>query len=455
MTGEFQGIQYREDIDDPGSFYYIAGPPSPELTPARVPAASLISTGNGGFLQLGVHWDITQNQLQDLQEHLRHQFPDLSSPPRLCRELLTVQDVKLVLQMPDRSTRVLATSSASGFPPFTALFNVTLDGASFAQASMAFSGRENVLKVQYEISGNSQVSCTAAVAGDVRSDVEELGPSADLDTCRSQIDSAISGGRLRLTVTGNDASDELRDKATSSAKYHAAGTLQRMLTSSDTDLNTAHLEASATANETRPLKLDREADVGHWFSGENAVKLFVAATPTDTSGGSVNRSFKMGFDPNGFPIAFVQVSSGESKGLLQPPAFSPVTLKVDPAKRITVTTNYTDGGPSYAIQVDAGIQTALTPQQLGFCLISCDGSARKESGATQMKMRVKYLPKGNGTEDEHSINWRFGDWTENWYIVSRDSGLDGVMEYSWQETASDGTVVDHPALKTSQTQLKL
>lgn len=455
MIAQFQDVQYRQNPDDPAAFFYIPGQPSPELTPTGIPAASMVATGDGGFVQLGVHWDLTSSQLKDLEQYLRRQFPDLTSAPRLSPELLSIDDVKLVLQMPDRSTSLLASTSSAGYPPFTALFNVVLDGARFAQASSALTGREDVLKVQYDISGQSNLTCTASVSGDVRPDLQELDADADLEACRSRIESAIIDGRLQVTISGDSVSVDLRAKTVDTAKDHAAKTLQRMLTGTDAGLDAANLTASATLTDMKPVKLVREADVGQWFSGRNAVKAFVAATPVASSSSAADRTFKLGFDAKDFPIAFIQISSGDVNDTLRSPAFNPVTLKIDPAKPLTITTNYTDGGPAYKISVDNADAAPLTPQQLGFCQVSVDGSDRKQAGAKQAKMRVKYLPEANGTEDEHSINWGYGDWTESWYVVSRDSGLGGVIEYSWQETASDGSVVDHPPLKTSQPKLKL
>src|SRR5262249_2002366 len=286
-------------------------------------------------------------------------------------------------------------------------------------------------------------------------DVQEMDPAGDIDACRARIESAINDGRLQLTVSDGDVSARVRDKAIETVKDRAAKLLQRMFAATDPDLDAAHLLASAKLADTRPVKLVREADVGRWFTSGNTVKLFMAATPPPAHKGTLNRTFKLGFEAKDFPIAFVQLASGKEKEALRPPAFSPVTMSVEAAKPVTVTTNYTDGGPAYQVQVDAGDETPLTAQQLGFFLISIDGTARKEAGAKQLKMRVKYIPEGSGSEDEHRINWGFGDWTDSWYFVSRDSGLGGVIEYSWEETASDGTVVDHPPLKTSQTQLKL
>src|SRR5579864_8086634 len=96
---QFQDVEYRRSPDDPASFFYTPGRPSPELTPSGAPAATLISAGDNGFFSLGVHWDLTQSQIQDLQQYLRGQFPDLTSAPILRPEQVSVDDVKLVLQM--------------------------------------------------------------------------------------------------------------------------------------------------------------------------------------------------------------------------------------------------------------------------------------------------------------------------------------------------------------------
>jgi hypothetical protein len=453
MTGEFQNILYRQDRNDQHVFFYVPGDPGPELTGGS-PAASIVATGTGGFLQLGVHWDVSQAQLNQMQDYLRHQLPELDAAPELRPESLAVDAVNLALQMPDGTTNLLGTANSSGFPPFTALFNLSLDAARFAQAGSALRGREKVLTVSYQISGRSTLSCTATISGDVRQDVEELDPAADIDACLAQIESALNAGRLKMEISGDKVSDDLRARTTSSAKDRAAGVLQRMLAGSNTDLDIAHLLASATLNEICPLKLVREADVGRWFSAAKAATILVAGSSSsaNSSNGKVDRTYKMGFDPKDLPIAYVQVSSGNSKQAFKPPAFSPVTIAVDSSQPVTITTNYTDGGPPYQTTADDPI---LTPKHLGFCLVSVDGSGRKREGAKQIKLQVKYVPDGNGSEDQRTTQWTFGDWTDSWYVTSRDSSLAGVIEYSWQETAADGTVTDHPALKTKETEIKI
>lgn len=457
MEGEFLHIHYRQNEGEPDTFYFIPGDPGPELMPSGSPAASMIFGDSAAILQLGVHWDVTPDQMKALQEHLRSQFPQLNSTPQLKREALTVQAVKLALTMPDGSTSVLATTSSSGYPPFTALFNLTLHRAHYSQARLAFTGRQKVMSVCYEISGRSHLVCTATISGDVRNDLQQLDSGADIDVLRAQIDSALSAGRIQLTMSGDDVSEDLRTKTSNLAKDNAAIVLQRMLTGTDATIDAAHLYAAATLNEERPVKLVREADVGGWFTGSNSASFLVSpATIAAPSSSSVSRTFRLGFDAKDFPIAFVQVSCAGSQAVLQGPVFSPVKLMVQIRKPVNVKTNYTDGGPAYETQLEAGDDVvALTPQHLGFCLVTFDGTARKQAGAQRLKIQAKYRPEGNGSEDERTIRWGYGDWLETWYVVSRDSGLAGVVEYSWQEIARDGTTVDHPAMKTSKTEVKL
>ena len=64
MAGEFQHILYRQSENEPGTFYFIPGDPGPELTPSGAPAASMILSDSAGILQLGVHWDVTPDQMK-------------------------------------------------------------------------------------------------------------------------------------------------------------------------------------------------------------------------------------------------------------------------------------------------------------------------------------------------------------------------------------------------------
>jgi hypothetical protein len=457
MTGQFQNISYRRSEDDPATFYFIPGDPEPELSPSGAPAANMILSGSSGILQLGVHWSVSQEEMKALQDYLQREFPQLNSPPQLRMEPVAVEAVKLALTMPDGSSTMLATTGSSGYLPFAAVFNVVLDGSRYSQTRLAMAGQQKVLKVSYEIAGQSHLLCTATVSGDARQDLAELDPAADITACRAQMESALNDGRMELAISGDDVSESLRAKTIDMAKDQAASVLRRMLGRSETELDAAHLSATATLSEEHPLRLVREADVGAWFTG-GKVASFLVSPPAKaaTSGGRANKTIRTSFDVKDMPIAFIRASSAISEATLVGPSFDQVTLAMEAGQAVEVKTNYTDGGPAYETQVEVkGDVVGLTPHQLGLCPVTFDGTARKQSGVQGLKIRAKYVPEGNGSEDERTISWRFGDWSETWYLVSRDSGLAGVIEYSWQETASDGTVIEHPALKTKETELKL
>src|SRR5262249_41726313 len=194
----------------------------------------------------------------------------------------------------------------------------------------------------------SILSCTAIIAGDVRPDVEELDSTAEIEACLAQVESALKAGRLKLEISGDKVSDDLRARTTSSAKDRAAGVLQRMLAGRGADLDTAHLLASATLSEVCPVKLVREADVGRWFSGRKPATILVAGSSSSAtrSDATVNRTYKLGFDPADLPIAYVEVSSGNSKQAIKPPPLGPVTPPGDPKKPKTAPQPLPGGRPA-------------------------------------------------------------------------------------------------------------
>ncbi|PYP90430.1 MAG: hypothetical protein DMG65_12005 [Candidatus Angelobacter sp. Gp1-AA117] len=456
MTGEFQGIQYRQSADDPSMFFLVPGSPSPELLPSGAPAANIIGTDAMGILQLGVHWNITSEQMQTVEQHLRNKFPEIDPPLQLRIEPVAVEAVRLLLTMPDGSSTELATASSSNYLPFTALFNLTLQGDRYGQARLAITGQRQVLKVRYEASTELRATCTATISGDVRNDLEQLDPSSDVDACRAQIESALSDGRIQLAVSGDEVSEDLRTRTVDAAKRQAANVLQRMLAGTDAALDAAQLDASARLDEPRTIKLAREADVGEWFTGSRMANFTVSPVKLTAAQASTARTFKIGFDLKDFSVAMVQVCCGNAQAAFRPPAFDPVSLKVETGKPVTVKTSYTDGGPVYESKVNADADpVVLQPEHLGFCKVLFDGSACKQSGAQRVKLQAKYRPSHNGTEDDHNINWNYGDWNDIWFVTSRESALDGVIKYRWQETSSDGTETEHPFVETANPEIKI
>ena len=97
----------------------------------------------------------------------------------------------------------------------------------------------------------------------------------------------------------------------------------------------------------------------------------------------------------------------------------------------------------------------LQPKDLGLKLISLDATARRKARSTSAQIRVRYQPTGEGTEDEQLLNFRYGDWTQTWFVVTRKPDLGGYLEYEWKETIADGSVIKHPVVKTDQSDIVL
>ena len=152
-------------------------------------------------------------------------------------------------------------------------------------------------------------------------------------------------------------------------------------------------------------------------------------------------------------MAFVQLNWDGEQATIRPPVFNPVTLNGRTDKPLVVKTFYTDGGSPFEATLPSLTtnELKLTPPDIGLAQVMIDASARRKAGATQAKIQVSYEPAGNGTADEHLIRFRFGDWTDSWYVVTRSSDLDGTLKIGRTETNSDGSVVTHPAVTTDKT----
>lgn len=211
----------------------------------------------------------------------------------------------------------------------------------------------------------------------------------------------------------------------------------------------------------RPL--ERSTDVGAWFAkGGGLEHVQMVGVPI---GGQPQpqpepkaMKVRLGFDAKGAPVVYVQATCGKAVETLRSPAFSPVTLSaVEAGQPLIVKTAYTTGGPPYETKLTSPGPEGwvLTPGDLGIALVTLDATARRKAGAKAAQVRVHYRPSGAGAEDEQLINFRYGDWTESWFVVTRSPGLGGHLEVELKETTADGSVVKHPPFTADDPVLSL
>jgi hypothetical protein len=149
---ELDGIRATQSADDPALFIYDPGDPEPERDPRGDPTFQVLWLGDGAFLQLGVRWGAGAERLEALRQEIARRLGERAAAVRLSPLAATVEEVRLELSDGAGGFRTIASSTASGAPPFTALFHVRLDADQTVLATEAAAGRQGRLRVTYRLS---------------------------------------------------------------------------------------------------------------------------------------------------------------------------------------------------------------------------------------------------------------------------------------------------------------
>jgi len=300
-------------------------------------------------------------------------------------------------------------------------------------------------------------------------------PPTDFDQSpeclRGLVKMALAAGRLTLEegVEG-PAPDELRTQARNGALDRAAAIVQTTSAQSKDDvrLGGVSIDATVTLAGVVEAETSRTTDVAKWWrAGGTPAVLGGGAAIRDPSSADRSESNPMGLPISGpitlgqglkgAPIAFVRATAGDTATVLRGPDFTPASLSAPIGAGIPIFVHYTDGGPSYETSVSwrGGPGCTLGPAELGIVRLSLDASARKEAGAQNLSAKVAYSPSGGGSADTHEMRFRFGDWTEEWFVISRDPGLAGQIAVEWREVARDGSTTEHPLKASQETNIRL
>ena len=280
---DYGGAHFYRDRDDLQTFYYIAGEPTPDKDASGKPALNFFVTDNTALLQFSTRWEVPVDVFEASRKPLQKQFPD-SEPAsmRFSPAPLSMKGVTLALT--DKAQEEdLQTVTSANFPPYSALFNVTLTPEQKSRVASALNGRTGVLKVSYVFSLSTNVSVETSIAGDVSKDIAELGPTPARSDCQARIDTALAEDRLQLIRKGaEDAPPELTKKADGMAREKAIDILQGMAKQAELNPDVANLAATATATMPTTIPLSRSTDVGSWYHGGSGAKVTVAPSTNGT-----------------------------------------------------------------------------------------------------------------------------------------------------------------------------
>ncbi|MGB0113401.1 MAG: hypothetical protein WBP59_09300 [Ilumatobacteraceae bacterium] len=135
----------------PGTWRYLSTRPHPQLDPSGNPLASCMEAGTMGLVQLACQLDPDGDALERLRTVIGNAAPSRaiivlqSAVERVvCISLRTVAASGCV-----HDSTELAHSTGSGYPPHTAVFNLSLRDADLAAARAAMQGERGHLEIEY------------------------------------------------------------------------------------------------------------------------------------------------------------------------------------------------------------------------------------------------------------------------------------------------------------------
>ncbi len=479
IPGAFQvgEIYCYRDKSNALNFFCVPNLPAPERDAFGRPTLYLFISDKQGILQLSTHWELDSETLKTIKATLTERFPELQHESiNLSMPPMTVEDVQLLLGDGKNKFDTLVTNRSSGFPPFATVFNVHLTQEQLSSVQAALNGRERFLMVRYIISLLLDITIEATITGNVSADVATL-HMGDQPNAALLIEQAVAQQRLAITHTETmPASDTLKAKADAQVKAKAAAVLSEMARNYQRPQNNATinpisdatLSAMVTLTENQTIRLEPTTDVSSWFTANSGTGHIIitpaerSAPATLTKGnhtsGHEEQIVSLSFDAKDTSINFIQIGQGTNQAILQSPEFKPVSLPaIDAAMPINVSVSYSDGGAAYetSIAVPSPEGWRLDPVHLGLMQVSLDGSALKEAGAKAARVHIRYLPAGNGTEDDRTIYLQHNEWTSQWYVVTRSNELNGVLEYEAKITTADGSIVKNPRITIEEPLVKL
>lgn len=460
--------------DDPSTFFYLPGEPLPETGPDGTPTLQLIASDKGAVLQFGSQWSVEPTLLSSLKDDLSEKFPELQKELiRLSPAQISVSGATLYFEEGSGKLDELQSVKTSGFPPFTALFNVQLSSEDKAKVISSLNGSQNILKVSYEGSMPVELESRVSIHGDISRKISTLDKNLSLDAALVVVESAISEGSLNVERSEDEGiSQDLKDKTYRQAKEKAASVIVSLLSGNSSQTGQAKIESGVSRTETVQVPLEGSADISSWFPGRTGADhiIITGVTITEPDKGSVthpvgqlnskSKFVKLGFDVGEMPVAFIELKFGDASAKLVGPEFAAVSLPGEAVSELLVKTNYTDGGPAFETRLPLNDSEGWTlkPEDLGLAKVFLDGSGPEAAGSTDVRVRVVYRPSrsGKGTYDDRTIYFRLNNWTESWFIVTRSTtGLGGSLEFDWRETTADGSVIMHPSMTTDKTEIKL
>ncbi len=346
----------------------------------------------------------------------------------------------------------IATSSTSGIPPYSAVFNATLTEEQIAYATAAVNGRAGYLAIEYDSSLITPVTVSGRLVPQSVRFVPWLREylSVGHSGLRSAIEEAIKEGLVAIQLSvPEDPTGKLISALYDRLLTRASELLPELIETWDeytyTDLE---VEVTLVEDVSQPFhprtdlsRLDFNSE-GITFTGDSTLSMERVVRSTMEMSRPLR--VELDFPPDDAPLAWIRLQRGDSEAILKPPNFSPVLLPANHTSQpLMVTVSYTNGEHSHKEKIVSTNEDELLliPQHVGLTVISVDAQPLAQTGARSAQIWLRYSPLHRRDEQRHTIQFREGNWISQWWLATPAVSALSYLEYKWTAMTADGRIV--------------
>lgn len=142
----------ERDPSAPARFSYWPSRPRPELAPNGQPTLMLIAGSVRGTVQLGLRWFVSDEDVELLRRHLVESRTDLDlAALELVEAPVANVEASVIVRTDDGAETELARRPASGAPPQSAIFSLSLDETALALVRRALTGERGCFIARYHV----------------------------------------------------------------------------------------------------------------------------------------------------------------------------------------------------------------------------------------------------------------------------------------------------------------
>ncbi len=274
---------------DARAYRYLPLEPQPETSPQGHPTVLCIPTETGGFLQMGTHLGSTEASIEALRLKLAACLKlDDTAGIDLQPGELRVSGARLQIGSGADLSKPsvwedLASSTTSGFYPFTALFHLQLNADQQTAVTAALSGQRGFLQVRYDAVVIIPAQAKIRIFGDVHALLAELHALTDpllteelIKQAERLLDQALDQGRLNIEDLSTAYTPvDLYQRAYDESRRRMLDLLLDRFAGQFAQANQALAEASADISESVNCPLDLVTDVATWFGRTGADHIVI------------------------------------------------------------------------------------------------------------------------------------------------------------------------------------